>query len=98
MVESRSSVFQPRRSANRRYIRSRSPANRRRLLAALARLDLEDDVLVVVGVTRHQQFVQPLLQLCPPSRKLLRLGSERGIFGASSRAVASSAEVCSQSE
>ena len=27
----------------------------RRLLAALARLDLEDDVLVVVGVARHEQ-------------------------------------------
>ena len=52
-----------------------------RLLAALPRLDLKEDVLVVVGVARHQQHVEPLLQLFAAGGKLLRLGRERGILG-----------------
>ena len=38
----------------------------RRLLAALPRLDLEDDVLVVVGVAGQQQLAQPAGQLLDP--------------------------------
>ena len=44
----------------------------RRLLAALARLDLEDDVLAVVRVARHEQPPQPLLELAAPRLQLGR--------------------------
>ena len=49
----------------------------RRLLAALPRLDLDDDVLVVVGVARQQQQAQPVLELAAPRLEHRDLGAER---------------------
>ena len=49
----------------------------RRLLAALAGLDLQDHVLAVVGVARQQQLAQLVLQRALPGGQLGRLGGER---------------------
>jgi hypothetical protein len=49
----------------------------RRLLAALTGLDLQDHVLAVVGVARHQQLAQLVLQRAFARRQLGRLGGER---------------------
>ena len=49
----------------------------RRLLAALARLDLEQDVLAVGGVARDQQVAQPLLGRVQGAGQLLGLEGER---------------------
>jgi hypothetical protein len=54
----------------------------RGLLAALARLDLQDDVLVVAGVARDQQQPQPLGELLAPLFERLDLGGEVGVLGA----------------
>ena len=53
----------------------------RGLLAALARLDLQDDVLVVVGVARDQQVLEPLLQPRDALLELGRLLGERRVLG-----------------
>ncbi len=50
------------------------------LLAALARLDLHDDVFVVVGVAGHQQVAQPFLQRGDAGLELGRLVGERRVF------------------
>ena len=56
----------------------------RRLLAALARLDLEDHVLVVVRVARQQQLLQPVAEAFPLG---LRVGRPpRGTTASSRRA------------
>ena len=70
----------------------------RRLLAALAGLDLEDHVLVVVGVARHQQLLQLLLELRPVRPGLLgERPRTRRPRAASSRAAFSSVTACCQS-
>ena len=48
----------------------------RRLLAALARLDLEDHVPVVVGVARHQQHPQVVSERLLAAGESHRLGGE----------------------
>lgn len=53
----------------------------RRLVAARARLDLQDDVLVVTRVARHQQQAQFLGQLLALLLQLLDLGGEVGVVG-----------------
>ncbi len=54
----------------------------RRLLAALAGLDLEDDVLAVVGVLRQQQLAQPVLELVDAGlQSVVGLGGERRVLG-----------------
>ena len=54
-MASRTSVFQPTPLGVAQVHPQQVAGEQRRLLAALARLDLEDDVLVVVGVARQQQ-------------------------------------------
>ena len=51
----------------------------RRLLAALARLDLDDHVLGVVGIARGEQLGQPVLQLGDPVGETLGLVGEAGV-------------------
>ena len=53
----------------------------RRLLAALPRLDLHDDVTVVVGVGGEQSVPQPLGQLVTPDLELGELAAEGGVLG-----------------
>ena len=53
----------------------------RRLVAALARLDLEDDVLAVVGVLGQQQLPQPRLELGDAAGQGLGLGGEGRVLG-----------------
>src|SRR4028119_1147178 len=53
----------------------------RRLRAALPRLDLEDDVLVVVGVLRQQQLAEPVAQLGHPLLERGGLGGAGGGLG-----------------
>ena len=52
----------------------------RRLLAALAGLDLEDDVLGVERVARHEQVLEPLLKLGLAAGELLGLLGERRVL------------------
>ena len=52
----------------------------RRLRAALPRLDLEDDVLVVVGVLGQQLLAQPAGQLLDLRLERRRLGGERRVL------------------
>jgi hypothetical protein len=52
----------------------------RGLRAALSRLDLEDDVLVVVGVLGQQLLAQPVGELPDPRLEPGRLRSERGVL------------------
>jgi len=51
------------------------------LVAARARLDLEDDVLVVVGVARDEQEAQLLGQFLALLLQILDLGGEVGVVG-----------------
>ena len=51
------------------------------LVAALARLDLEDDVLVVAGVARDEQQPQLLRQLLALLLQFLDLGGEVRVVG-----------------
>ena len=81
MVESRTSVFQPLPLGEPQVHAQQVAGEQRRLLAALPRLDLEDDVLVVVRVARHEQVLEPLLQLLAARGELLGLGRERGVLG-----------------
>ena len=53
----------------------------RRLVAALARLDLEDDVAVVVGVARHEHPAQVLLGRGEPGLERGHLLGERLVVG-----------------
>ncbi len=53
----------------------------RRLLAALARLDLEDDVLAVVGVARREQLGELLLQRRDALLQRVGLDREAGVLG-----------------
>ena len=52
----------------------------RRLLAALARLDLDDRVAVVVGVLGDEQLPQPLLNFFALLDELLGLFAEGGVL------------------
>ena len=53
----------------------------RRLLAALARLDLEDDVLAVVGVLGQQQLAQPVLELPDGAVSASASAAKDGVLG-----------------
>jgi len=53
----------------------------RGLLTALSRLDLQDDVFVVVGVAGDEQGAEPLNQFFALGGKLLRLVSEARVLG-----------------
>ncbi len=57
------------------------PGEQRRLLTALARLDLKDHVLVVVGVARDQQQPQVLGEFVAPLLQRLDLGVEVRVVG-----------------
>jgi len=56
------------------------PGEQRGFLAALARLDLQDDVASVIGVPGHQQLLQLALELLAVRGELLGLGGERRVF------------------
>jgi hypothetical protein len=53
----------------------------RGLLAALPRLDLEDDVAVVVGVARHEEAAQPVAGVFVRLLQRGQLGGEVGVLG-----------------
>jgi hypothetical protein len=58
------------------------PGEQRGFLAAFPRLDLEDGVAVVVGVARHEQLAQLLLEFLAAGGELVGLVSERGVLAA----------------
>ena len=66
-MASRISVFQPRLLGVAGVHPQQVGREQRRLLAALAGLDLEERVLAVGGVARHQQLAQPLSAAASPA-------------------------------
>ncbi len=63
------------------YIRTQVAREQRRLLAALARLDLEDQILGVVRVARREQFGQALLDQRQRVGERLGLDRECRVLG-----------------
>ena len=90
-MASRTSVVQPRALGVPGVHPQQVAGEQRRLLAALAGLDLEDRVLVVGRVARHQQVAQPLLGGVAARRRARSASSANaGSSAASSRAASRS--------
>ena len=61
-------------------MRTQVAGEQRRLLAALTRLDLDDHVAVVVGIARHEQRAQLVLDGLTVGGEHHHLVAERGVL------------------